>query len=253
MNKGEYYEKLLLENQKRAANTLSYKLIYLFFLSLKDKTTELKKRVLHLLKDIKVFIKDENQTLDPQSYLDFWYYTKLLGFGDLFKPPNKFLTELVHSIREGCGDKDPVEAVFHYIYIRILLECDYEEYSSLSLYIEGLELITHQDAVYYGYYLTHIVLYDLKFGLKNHKPLLPETTQDAIQKLVALCETHSDIINDENVDLLTEIMLCFTLCGVRPETLYSQILNILEEPQDISDNHLVTVLASYYMLKCNYE
>ena len=122
------------------------------------------------------------------------------------------------------------------------MECD-SKYKYLTKYFSNLMNISKKDKILYGYYLTHIILYDLKFSYQSFNELDNKENSDfAIKELIRLCSTK-DILIIKDPDLLGEILFCFKLCSVNNNNLYLQIYNILSKVKPSKDYHLNVVLA----------
>ena len=128
------------------------------------------------------------------------------------------------------------------------MECD-SKYNYLTKYFNNLMNISKQDKILYGYYLTHIILYDLKFSHQSFNKLSnKENSNFAIKELTKLCSNKDKLIITDP-DLLGEILFCFKLCNVNNNNLYLQIYNILSKVKPSNDYHLNVVLAGTSYIK----
>jgi proline iminopeptidase len=230
--KNKYYQQIVLNNDSE----LSIKLIYLFFCNNLNKNMGIDFNT--ILDKLIIDIKSNQNSI--QSTLDYWYFTKLLGYGNRLKPSDNYFDQFDIETNIKTIDQ-PRNAVLYYIYCRSLMECDYNKYNHLEKYFINLENIAKNNSIIYGYYLTHIILYDFKFGLEKKIRI---TAQCAVTKLIKLCKINNyEIINANNADLLGEIIICFKLCHANNtyiEFLIYQILNQITNPNNY---HLTTVLA----------
>ena len=109
--------------------------------------------------------------------------------------------------------------------------------------------ISKRDKILYGYYLTHTVLYDLKFSHLSFNNLNnKENTNFSIKELIKLSSNKDKLIITDP-DLLGEILFCFKLCNVINNNLYLQIYNILSKVKPSKDYHLNVVLAATSYIK----
>lgn len=194
---------------KNDTEDLSVGLITLFVLNYKAPQTfkeqELEKELQTIVK--KLPKTSYLQTLfDVQSAVDFWYFTKQLGYKDEYKVSEKELSDFLNTsdIEEIT---DPGEALLYWIIIFSLLYCDKEQYKHLEYLLPILEKQCQENKYVYAYLLTHIILYECEFGKK-----LPSShSEEALKKL----ETHSKTIPfaTENIDILAEIVWCAKLCN----------------------------------------
>ena len=109
-------------------------------------------------------------------------------------------------------------------------------------YFTSLENIIKKDLIIYGYYLTHIILYDLKFGYINISELPNKSNINwAIGELNILL-SNNNLFYSVYADLLGEICFCFQLCNIQNDLLYLYIYNVLNrvEPDNF---HLTNVLG----------
>ena len=183
--------------------------------------------------------------LDIQAYLDFWYLTKLLNHADKFKPNISFLNFLenkVMNIEYHLENKNHRILMMLYIFIRTLEYCDYTKYKKYLKYIKSIEEITNEDTIAYGYYLTHVILYDCKFGKSNY---ISKSSIDAFSKLEKFCDKRLNY-NSKNIDLIAEIILCCKLCNKYDFKFLVKLVNtIIENDKNINykDYHLNAVLV----------
>ena len=252
----QYYNNKVLSDNEKNSVVLSNKLIYIFITYQKNRN-KLKKLLVKIenflstIQDVDFQAVDfqavDFQAVDFQAVLDFWYYTKLLGYQDKYKPANALLDSILTLLKKKPND--PRDAVMFYIYIRILIECD-NKYRYLAKKFSKLIEISKQDQIFYGYYLTHIVLYDLRFShLSFNKLSNKKDTNFAIKELIKLCFDKDNLLITDP-DLLGEVLLCFKLCNVKNDNFYLHMYNILSKVKPSNDYHLNIVLAgTSYVLK----
>jgi len=228
-----YYENKILNNNLQDEIIMSNKLIYIYMTYGKNKN-----KLYSLLKNINNYINIDKKQKDIQSFLDFWYFTKILGYKDKYKPNKLFLKDVYKKIENDV--KNPYDAVLNYIYIRTLMYCEKKYYS--KQYFDSLEKIIKKNLIMYGYYLTHIILYDLKFGYINISELENKSNINwAITELNILL-SNNNLLDTKYADLLGEISLCFKLCNIKNNILYLNIYNILNRVK-IYDFHLIVILG----------
>ena len=90
--------------------------------------------------------------------------------------------------------------------------------------------------------MTHIILYDLKFGYINISELSNKSNINwAIGELNILL-SNNNLFYTVYADLLGEISFCFKLCNIQNDLLYLYIYNVLNrvEPDNF---HLTNVLG----------
>ena len=227
-----YYEKMILNNNDIDEKILSNKLLYIYItFPINSKYLE---KILIDIKKINQFKKG----IDVQSILDFWYCTKILGYKNRFKP-NKLFLDYVYELMKNKSD-NPSDSLLIYIYYRTLSYCDNKSLSITKINI--LKNNIKKNTIIYGYYLTHIILYDLKFGyIKIENLSKKKNVERAINELIILCNDERMLL-PHNADLLCEIMICFKLCNIKNDIFDLQIYNILNRVK-ITDFHLNTVFA----------
>jgi hypothetical protein len=175
---------------------------------------------------------------DLQPKLDRWFYTKTIGYGDEYRVDKSLIKKFVTEDKiKQVSDSD--DAVFLYIYIRILSACDPKKYKHLERYFPLLERVAKQKPQSYGYFLTHVILYDTHFGHK--KP--SKKALKALVELHKLCE-HSLKLERENVDLISEIIVCCKVCKVCNFPHYRRLLNFVNQTRGFTDYHEKSVLAA---------
>ena len=259
-----FYEKVLNQKfkifltqflkQKKKHKNISTQLITLTILKYKAKHQFEKYNLNHSLKktisqiDIKkIKIK---KLFDLQAQLDYWYYTKLLGYGNKYKPKDKMI-KLFISEKKIKKIEHPADAILIYIYIRTLAYCDYNKYKYLLKYIPFLRKKSKntKEPKYYAYFLTHIILYDTQFGKKNEIPL---SSKIALKKLYHFCK-YKLKYNRENIDLMGEIILCCKLCNNYNFPLYSKLIQNIIPAQLFSHYHENAVLVAATCRWDNYR
>tara|TARA_R110000823_G_C15779681_1_gene484948 strand:- start:64 stop:702 length:639 start_codon:yes stop_codon:yes gene_type:complete len=177
-----------------------------------------------------------NTLHDLQPILDFWYYTKLLGYKDEYKPSESLVKQFVSEEKITSIDK-PIDATYMYVYIRILIECDYNKFNYLEKHFSFLKSIA-VDSMVYGYYLTHVILYDVKFGKVKASPA---TSIDALNELSSFCKNNLRFDRGE-IDLMGEIILCCNLLNVTDFPYYSKMLSLINQINNYLDLHEQAVL-----------
>jgi len=222
--------------------SVSLKLIELFLLknsvpkifSQKNKQKDLIKTIYNINKLPKKEIK---QFQDFQPLLDFWYYTKLLGYEDKYKPNETLIKQFV--LKEKINKiEDPGIAIYMYVYIRILIECNNEKYKYLKKYFNYLESIITKDYLAYGYYLTHIIFYNTKFGKIKSNSI---SSIDTLIRLSNFCKNKLKFERKE-IDLIGEIVLCCNLLNKTDFPYYSKMISLIKQVNDYSNLHEQTVL-----------
>ena len=229
--------------QKKTQENISTQLITLILIKFKAKHLFQKYNLNLFIKKIisQINIKKIkiNELFDLQALLDYWYFTKLLGYGDKFKPNNKII-KLFMSEKKIKKIKEPRDAVLIYIYIRTLTYCNYNKYKYLLKYIPFLKEKSKKNNQYYAYLLTHVILYDTQFGKKNEIPL---SSKIALKKLYHFCK-YKLKYNRENIDLMGEIIICCKLCNSYNFPFYSKLIRNIISTNNFSDYHENSVLIA---------
>jgi len=198
-----------LNEVKNDTEDLSVALITLFVLKYQtldifqknNLQSELEKIIKKLPKNISLA-----NIFDVHSAVDFWYFSKQLGYKDEYKVSEKELSEFLNpSDLETITD--PGEALLYWIIITSLLYCDNQTYKHLESFLPSLEKQCQKNNHVYAYLLTHIILYECIFG--KNKPL--HNSEIALQKL----EGHTKKLKFEqkNIDILAEAVWCAKLCN----------------------------------------
>ena len=234
----------LLHNQNRKTKIYRFKIKNLTNESVSLKLIELfllknnQKELIKTINNIKKIPKEEIKRLyDFQPLLDFWYYTKLLGYKNEYKP-NESLIKRFISKEKIENINSSLDAVYMYVYIRVLVECDYKKYKNLKKYFSFLESIITQNYIVYGYYLTHIILYNTKFGkIKDNSISSIET----LEKLNNFSKNKLKFERKE-FDLIAEIVLCCNLLNKTNFPYYSKMKTLIKQTNNYLDLHEKTVL-----------
>ena len=175
----------------------------------------------------------------PQiCWLDYWYYTKLLGHGDQYKVSGKTITTFMTDTRLK-NVTDPKDAVILYIYIRTLSYCDSKKFGRLNQYVPQLKKIAAKDDFLYAYFLTHVILYDTQFGHKKAR----KTSLNALKELESFCENNLKF-EREHVDLMSEIIICCRLCQADDFPFYSKLVQHILPTKSFLNYHENGVLAA---------
>ena len=252
-NFDKYY--YLFNNNKNKNISLvnqSIQLIVYYILSTSVKENRSNNTILlnNLINDMKNKVSLNSSTqyltyLKIQSILDFWYFTKLLGYGDKFMPNTNFMNFLenkVMVIEYHLERQNLVELIYLYIFIRTLEYCDYSKYKKYLKYIAFIEKVLEKNTVIYGYYLTHVILYDCYFKKTEY---VSKTSLDAFDKLKNFCKNRLEY-TAKNIDLISEIVLCCKLCGKYDFMFLSKLINCIIENDkfnNYNNYHLNAVLV----------
>jgi len=256
--KSDYFLKEFLKPIKKTDDNISIRLSILFLLKHiapeKFKELELDEDLDSVISEIKgtaekpasllqSVISTIKGTLKPtslyelQSKLDYCYYTKLLGYGDKYKVSSEtiktFMTDA--KIKNVTNPKD---AVIFYIYIRTLSFCDPEKYRQFNKYVPLLRKVAKKDYNLYAYFLTHVILYDTQFGQKK----APKSSFEALKELHSFCKNELKF-ERENVDLMSEIIICCKLCKAYDFPFYSKLVRHVIPTETFRDYHENAVLA----------
>ena len=121
----------------------------------------------------------------------------------------------------------------------MLVECDYKKYKHLEKYFDFLESMSTKNYIVYGYYLTHIILYNTKFGKVKDNSI---SSIEALDKLNNLCENKLRFDRKE-VDLIAEIILCCNLLNNTEFPYYSKLMLLIDQTNDYLNLHEQTVLT----------
>ena len=234
----------ILKPRELTNENVSIRLTVLFLLKNSLSKTffaqNLEKYLAQTIDDIKkIPEKQIEEFFDLQPVIDFWYYTKLLGYKNDYKPKDKLIKQFI-SKKKIENVKNPVQAIFMYCYIRALIACDRKKYSYLKKYIDFLKLMIENDDEVYGYYLTHSIFYDIKFGKIKSKPI---SSLKSLKKLDTYCEDKLEF-NRGNVDLIGEILLCCNLLKAFYFPHYSNMIKCIKKVRNVSDFHERGVLTA---------
>jgi hypothetical protein len=187
---------------------------------------------------VKGMVQKQKAFYELQSKLDYWYYTKLLGFGNEYKINGEIVKKIITDDRIKTVT-DPKDAVLLYIYLRTLSFCDPEKYGQFKKYVSLLRNIAQKDPYFYAYFLTHVILYDTNFGQKN----APQSSFEALKELHAFCE-NSLKFERENVDLMSEIIICCKLCKTHDFPFYAKLVKNIMPTEKFLHYHENAVLAA---------
>ena len=192
----------------------------------------------------KISLKED---LDTQCTLDIWYATKLAGYGDLLKPSEAFLSNVLNEIYSPIKYKLPEDSYYEYIYLRSIKEC-----TDQFIFTDNLQRDIKNNAAKgleeHLYYLTHVIYYNLKFGLKKYDHL----SEPALEEIISLLTnptTASKILDAKYCDILGEILIVLILCEESNSPIFSKIEKIVESVKDIDDYHTKAVIKVYENLK----
>jgi len=223
MVKLAHFLKVVLEAQPESKETeeelLALKLIVLFVL--KRNATKLWTRLKldTTWKQTLVGLKRSVHALgltfvELHPKLDAWYFTKEEGCGDEFQPNPLFMQACMDKARLDRVDS-PHDAVVVYTYLRMLAHCNPFLYEPvLRARSEKLEALCKTNPEIWGYYLTHVILYNVRFTRLRTQVHTPNgSTMRAFRELNTLCEKH---MKGLSLDLRGEITLCCKLCPMVP-------------------------------------
>ena len=187
---------------------------------------------------ISAMFKKSKSFYDLQAKLDYWYYTKLLGYGDQYKINDEMISSFItdEKIKNASHPRD---AVLFYIYIRSLSFCYSERYGRFNKYVSLLRKIGKTDPHLYAYFLTHVILYDTHFGQKK----APNSAFDALNELHDFCKNELKY-KRENVDLMSEIIICCKLCQSYDFPFYQKLVGTIMPTDTFRDYHECAVLAA---------
>jgi hypothetical protein len=183
-------------------------------------------------------LKKQRSLYDLQAKLDYWYYTKLLGYGDQYRV-NDEMIKISMTDEKIKNATHPRDSVLLYIYIRALSCCDSEKYGQFNKYISLLRKAGKKDANLYAYFLTHVVLYDTHFGQKE----APKSSLEALNELHDFCKNKLKF-ERENIDLMSEIIICCKLCQSYDFPFYSKLVSYIMPTETFRDYHECAVLAA---------
>jgi len=192
----------------------------------------------NIISTIRRMLKKQKSLYALQAKLDYWYYTKLLGHGDQYKVNDEMIKILITD-EKIKNVTHPRDAVILYIYIRALSCCDSEKYGQFNKYVSLLRKVGKKDAIFYAYFLTHVVLYDTHFGQKK----APESSFAALNELHGFCDNKLKF-ERENVDLMSEIIICCKLCQFYDFPFYSKLVRYIMPTETFRDYHECAVLAA---------
>jgi len=191
-----------------------------------------------VISKIRGILNKSKSLYDLQAKLDYWYYTKLLGYGDQYKVSDEMI-KISMTDEKIKNVTHPRDAVLFYIYIRALSCCDSEKYGQFNKYVSLLRKAGKKDANLYAYFLTHAVLYDTHFGQKK----APQSSLEALNELHDFCKNKLKF-ERENVDLISEIIICCKLCQSYDFPFYSKLVSYIMPTETFRDYHESAVLAA---------
>jgi len=204
---------------------------------IKGKVEQSKSVLKRVISKIKAMVGQPTSLYDLQSKLDYWYYTKLLGHGDQYKVNGKIIKIFMTDARIK-NVTDPKDAVILYIYIRTLSYCDSKKYGRLNKYVPHLKKVAKRDYDLYAYFLTHVILYDTQFGQKKAR----KSSFEALKELDSFCKNQLKF-ERENVDLMSEIIICCKLCQTHDFPFYSRLVKNIMPTETFLNYHENAVLA----------
>ena len=136
-----------------------------------------------------------------------------------------------------------MNAVLMYIYIRALTFCNNSKYKHLNIYIKELIPIIKKDMAYYGYYLTHVILYDKQFGKKKITPISSKMILIQLNKFCKNEFNKSNKLYSTKADLIGEIIICCKLVGAYNFPYYSKLVRQILQVNTSKNFHQDAVLA----------
>ena len=183
---------------------------------------------------------------DPYCTIDIWYATKLAGYGDVLKPDEVFLSNAFNEISSPIKNKSPEDSCLDYVYLRTIKECT-SQFTFTDALQRDIKNNVSKDLEEHLYYLTHVIFFNLKFGLKKYD----ELSKSALEELIGLLTdpaTGNKILDAKYCDILGEILIAFIICGSRDIPIFYEIEKIIENVKNVSDYHTKTVIKVYNKL-----
>ncbi|MBZ4682621.1 MAG: proline-specific peptidase [Fusobacteriales bacterium] len=193
------------------------------------------------INDIDMFNKD---FFYRQSILDNLYFGKRIGK----KIPEEF-KELNWDIKNKDDDEGYI--ILDYIFKRILNDLKYREFDIKNIE-KNIKLELQNKPYYYGYFLTHIILYDAEFFSKN---INISPYYEIIQELKNLIDY---VIENKEYDLGYEIYMCLSYFQLFENNDYKKLEKFLFKKgvfENIvlkGDTHLKVVYGISYAMKYEY-
>lgn len=231
-----------MPNKQEVSEVVSCDLALKLFLGACNGVVKISREEVSHLKKISL-----EKDLDTQCILDIWYVTKLAGYDDSLKPDEVFLSNILNEIYSPIKHKSPEDSCYEYIYLRSIQECT-DQFAFTDDLQRGIKDNVSKDLEEYLYYLTHVIYYDLKFGLKKYDNL----SKPALEEIISLLTkptTASKILNAKYCDILGEILIVLILCGESANPIFFEIEKIVESVKDIDDCHTKAVTKIYQNLK----
>ena len=247
-HRSDYFLKIFLKKRKKSRTNVSINLITLILFKYNASKYFNEKK---LENNLKQTIKDINKVINKkkitslfslQAIIDFWYFTKLLGYKDKFKPSDSIINKYISKTKIE-NIQDPMDALLMYIYIRSLTFCNNSKYKHLNKHINELIPIIKQDITYYGYYLTHVIFYDKQFGKNKNILISSKIILIELNKFCKNAFNNSNKLYSSKADLIGEIIICCKLVGAYNFPYYSKLIRQILQVNRSKDFHQDAVLA----------
>ncbi len=178
---------------------------------------------------------------DLQAVIDYWYLTKLLGFGDKYRP-NMLVLQPYFTKKHIATLDNPVECLLYWIIIKAMQFCDPVYIAPVVDLMPQLEKFIAHNETAYLYLLTHKILYESEFGSKK----LEKSTKIIIKNLEKRCKKNKWII--KNYDLMAEIVICAKLCDKNHRKIFKKFEYILNQVQSTESFHeYCTIFLACYL------
>jgi len=234
-------------NKQDLSEVVSCDLVLKFFSGARNGEVKISKEEISYLKKIST-----ERRVDAYCIIDIWYGTKLAGYGDLLKPNEVLLSNLFNEICSPIKNKSPEDSCLDYVYLRTIKECT-NQFTFTDDLQRDIKNNVSKDLEEYLYYLTHVIFFNLKFGLKKYDDLSKPTLEEIIS-LLTDPTLGSKILDAKYCDILGEILIVLILCGESNNPIFSKIEKIVENVKYIDDYHTKTVIKVYENLKnCERE
>ncbi|TDT68525.1 proline-specific peptidase [Hypnocyclicus thermotrophus] len=179
-----------------------------------------------------------------QSILDNLYFGKRIGK----KIPEKF-KDLNWNITNVDDDKGNI--ILNYIFKRILNDLKYRKINIKNME-KNIEIELKNKPFYYGYFLTHIILYDSEFFSKN-------INISPYYKIIKELENLVDyVIKNKEYDLGYELYMCLSYFQLFENKEYKKLekflfkKNVFKDTILKGDTHLKVVYGISYAMKYEY-
>ena len=165
-----------------------------------------------------------------QDYCDASYFVHLFVQEKKFKLSQNFLDKYFNTatIQEI---KDPHKAIVYLICLESLKIANPDFFVFIKDEQHYLETVIQQDDTFYGYLLTHIILYDMQFGTQ-------EPTQRSFNAFNDLKKYAQNLVpTEQNVDLVGEIVLCYKLLRSKKGRWFKNALKVVSSKKEFNNFH----------------